>query len=126
MIQRVLIADDDPNVLNGFAEIFRHYGFEVCVAANAAEFETVFFQQGPDLIILDIFFGEDSGPDVYDRVMKLDSSPKTPVVFLTGKLEGIKDSPLVRGRQVAMYTKPIEVSQIIRDIRAAFSSDVAA
>lgn len=126
MIQKILIADDEPDILSGFAEIFRHHGFEVCMASDAKEFETVFLRQNPDLIILDIFFGEESGPDVYDRVMKLDPSPKTPVIFLSGKLEGTQDSPLVRGRQVAMYTKPLDVGKLIQDIRAAFSSNIAA
>ena len=89
MIRKILIGDDEPDVLNMLAEIFRNYDFQVCTALNSQEFETVFFKELPDLIILDIFFGEDSGPDVYDRVMKMNDVSQTPVIFLTGKMEGM-------------------------------------
>ncbi len=125
MIQKILIADDEPDVLNMLTEIFSYHGFEVCTALNAKEFEKVFFQEIPDLIILDIFFGEDSGPEVYDRVMKMDDVSQTPVIFLSGKMEGMIESPLVAGRQVAMYNKPIIVTEIIQAIRTAFSSNIA-
>jgi len=121
MIQKILIADDDPETLNEFADILRHYGFEVVTARNVDEFEKVFFRTNPDLLLMETFFGERSGPDVYDRVMKLAGAPQTPVIFLTGKLEGAKESPLVRGRQVALYLKPLSAHRIVTDLRMAFS-----
>ena len=126
MIQKILIADDEPDVLNMLAEIFRHYGFEVCTALNAKEFEAVFLKEAPELIILDIFFGNDSGPDVYDRVMKMNDVSQTPVIFLSGKMEGMIESPIVPGRQVAMYNKPIHVASLVQAIRTAFSSGIVA
>lgn len=123
MIQKILIADDEPDVLTMLSEIFSHYGYDVVTASDAEEFERVFFKTNPDLILLDIFFGEHSGPDVYDRVMKLAGAPQTPVIFLTGKLEGTTESPLVRGRQVALYLKPLSAHRIVTDIRLAFSSE---
>ena len=79
------------------------------------------------MIILDIFLGQDSGPDEYDRIMKMESAKKTPVAFLSGKCEIGSESPLVRGRQVALYLKPLSVEKLVQDIRAAFSdSSVAA
>ena len=126
MIQKILIGDDEPDVLDMLAEIFEQHGFEVFKALNGNEFETVFLKEAPDLIILDIFYGKDSGPDVYDRVMKMNDVSQTPVIFLTGKMEGIVESPLVPGRQVAMYNKPIKVAQIVEAIRVSFPSDIAA
>jgi len=126
MIQKILIGDDEPEILNTFSELLTHYGFEVVTASNAEEFQNNFIQSNPDLIILDIFFGPDSGPDVYDRVMKLSKASAPPVIFMTGKLEGIKESPLMRGRQVAMYAKPLNVEKLVADIRAAFSNSIAA
>lgn len=126
MIQKILIGDDEPDVLDMLAEIFEQHGFEVYKASNGEEFEVVFLKEAPELIILDVFFGEDSGPDVYDRVMKMSNVSRTPVIFLTGKMEGMVESPLVPGRQVAMYNKPIKVVQIVEAIRAAFPSDIAA
>lgn len=126
MVRKILIADDEPDVLNMLAEIFRQHHFEVCTALNAKEFETIFFREIPDLIILDIFFGSDSGPEVYDRVMKMDDVSATPVIFLSGKMEGMIESPLVPGRQIAMYNKPIKVAELVQAIRTAFPSDIAA
>ncbi len=123
MIRKVLIADDDPDVLETFSVIFRHYGYDVAVAPNSEVFETVFFRENPDLILLDINFGDSSGPDVYDRTMKLAGAPQIPVVFMTGRMEG-KESPLVRGRQVALYLKPLSAHRIVTDIRMAFEAEL--
>ncbi len=126
MIQKILIADDEPDVLAMLAEVFRQHGFEVCVASSAEEFKKTFFEEMPDLIILDIFFGKDSGPDLYDRVMKMDDVSQTPVIFLSGKMEGMIESPLTAGRHIAMYNKPINVATLVQQIRAAFSPNTSA
>lgn len=125
MIQKILIADDDPETLNEFAYILCHYGFDVVTAKDVEEFEKVFFRTNPDLIFMETFFGERSGPDVYDRVMKLGGAPQTPVIFLAGRLEGTKESPLVRGRQVALYLKPLSAHRIVADLRMAFSESLS-
>lgn len=125
-IQKILIADDSPDFLSAFADILKRHGFEVCMAQNSEEFEQVFFKQNPDLIILDIVMRGESGPDLYDRVMKMHSAPKVPVVFASGLVDPRSESPIVKGRQVAMYSKPINIAKLIQDIRVAFSDSVAA
>lgn len=122
MIQKILVVDDDPEIVNGFADIFRQRGLTVFTAFNADEFERVCLREIPDLIILDIFLGEDSGPDAYDRVMKSGFMPKTPVIFLSGKLAGSTESPLVKGRQVALYLKPVAAERLLNDMDAAFEN----
>ena len=126
MIQKILVVDDEPEILLDLADMLRHHGFEVSTAVNAEEFEREFFKNLPELIILDIFLGMDSGPDVYDHIMKMDSAPKTPVAFLSGKCEITPESPLMKGRQVALYAKPLSVERLVQDIRAAFADSVAA
>lgn len=126
MIQKVLIADDEPDLLVLYAQLFEMHGFEVCTASNAAELETVFYRENPDLILLDIIFGTDSGPDVYDRLMKNASAPKTPVIFVSGQVDSRSESPMVRGRQVAMYSKPVSFDRLVQDIRRAFSETASA
>ncbi len=126
MIQKILISDDEPDILSAFAELLRCYGFEVAEASNSEEFQKVFFAFNPDLIILDIVMKGESGPDLYDRVMKLSSAPKTPVVFASGLVDSRSQSPLVKGRQVAMYAKPLNIEQLVKDIQAAFSDSIAA
>ncbi len=125
MIQKILIADDEPDILSAFAELLRCHGFEVAEASNSDEFELANSTFNPDLIILDICMKGEAGPDMYDRVMRL-KSPKTPVAFVSGLIDSRSQSPLVKGRQVAMYSKPLNVTQLVKDIHAAFSDSVVA
>lgn len=125
MIHKILMADDEPDVLSVFAELLRCYGFDVVEASNSESFERALALQNPDLIILDICMKGESGPDMYDRVMQL-KSPKTPVAFVSGLVDTRSESPIVKGRQVAMYAKPLNIEKLVRDINAAFSDSMVA
>lgn len=120
MIQKILIADDEPEILSAFAELLQCHGFEVCTAGSSDEFEKVFFEESPDLIILDIAMPGESGPDLYDRVMRIKDIPSPPVIFASGLVDSHSESPLVKGRQVAMYAKPVNVGKLAHDIRTTF------
>ena len=125
MIHKILMADDEPDILSAFAELLRAHGFDVVEASNSEEFEQALKLYNPDLIILDICMKGEAGPDLYDRVMQL-KSPKTPVAFVSGLVDTRSESPLVKGRQVAMYAKPLNTEKLVQDIRAAFSDSIAA
>lgn len=125
MIQKILIADNEVELLDAYAALLRRYGFKVFTTGNDSEFEKIFYRETPDLLIMDIVFGTHSGPEAYDRIMKSGSAPKTPVIFVSELVNRRAQSPLVKGRQVAMYAKPVDVEGLIQDIRIAFPNSVS-
>ncbi len=54
MIQKILIADDEPDVLTMLSEIFSHYGYDVVTASNAEAFERVLDRDPRDHQLLEV------------------------------------------------------------------------
>lgn len=85
--KRVLIVDDEPELLNLVSGILMDAGFtEVFTAGNAAEAIARFQETAPELIILDVMLPDGDG---FSLMRQMRSSSEVPVVFLTAKDEPI-------------------------------------
>jgi DNA-binding response OmpR family regulator len=114
---RLLLIDDDPNLLYLAKHYFEFNGFEVVTAANALEGITILEQAKPDLVICDVMM---PGINGHAFVRQLKTNPVTehiPVLFLSAKskpsdrLEGLKagaDSYIV---------KPFDPEQLIAEVK---------
>ncbi|MGC2272284.1 MAG: HD domain-containing phosphohydrolase, partial [Candidatus Sulfotelmatobacter sp.] len=93
---RILVVDDDPNLVGLMSQLLTLRGYEVVTAINAEQAEEEVRRQTPDLILSDVRMPGKSG---YDLCRELKSDPATrliPVVLITGlsessdKLRGIE------------------------------------
>ena len=80
---RVVLADDHPMVMGGFAMALAEQGIEVVAQARTPEEAIRAFQDlAPDVAILDTRFGEQlTGLDVARQLLK--AAPQARIVFLT-------------------------------------------
>ncbi|MWV45323.1 response regulator [Paenibacillus sp. HJL G12] len=81
---RILIADDEPDMLRILTAYFQKEGYEVCTAVNGEEALLLFYQEKIDLAILDWMMPKRSGIEVC-REIKARSDKK--VLILTAKSE---------------------------------------
>ena len=113
MSRRLLIVDDEPNLLMAIAAVLRGEGFEVMTARNGKEAFLQIARFLPDLIVSDIKMPLMDG---FTLARQLRSAPHTelvPIVFLTAKDE-IEDR--IEGFQsgVDVYlTKPFEPLELL-------------
>jgi DNA-binding response OmpR family regulator len=111
--RRILVADDDPGILDLLAMNLTAEGFEVLVATNGEEAWSLARNAVPDLIVLDVMMPERDGLDV---LASLKAHPRTkhiPVVLLTAKAT---DAELWEGwRSGADYyiTKPFNLDELL-------------
>ncbi len=113
---KILIAEDDPNILNGLSEIFAAEGYQTILAADGVEAIEKFKTDQPDFVCLDIMMPQKSGYDVCREIRKSDS--RVPVIFLSAKSEEIDK---VLGLELGAddyITKPFGVREVIARIRA--------
>ena len=83
--KKLLLVDDEPELLNMVAGIFRDAGFEtVLAAATAKEARTAAERERPDLIVLDVMLPDGDGFSLMERLRALTN---VPVLFLTAKDE---------------------------------------
>lgn len=121
MSKRLLIIDDEPNLLRALEAYLSAEGFEVTTARSGAEALVKLAQTVPDLIISDIRMPGMSG---YELVRQLRESPRTvlvPIIFLTAKGETEDRIEGFRAGVDAYFTKPFVPDELLAVIKGIFN-----
>lgn len=111
--KRLLIVDDDPNLLRAVAACLRGEGYEIDTARSGDEALIQIAQRLPDLIVSDIRMPRMDG---YALARQLRSNPRTdliPVIFLTAKDESSERIAGIRSGVDAYLTKPFEPDELV-------------
>ena len=116
MPKRILIIDDDTDILKILDIIFKHEGYDVILSETGDEADQI-QQISPDLVILDIMI-TGSGKNGADICVKIKSRPETqnlPVILLSSEdnIEEVSDLCGANG----YISKPFEVSQLIIKVK---------
>lgn len=113
---KLLVVDDEPNILELLATSLRFAGFEVVTASNGREALDKAETESPDLAVLDVMLPDMDG---FTVTRKLRSSGRLfPVLFLTAK-DDTEDK--VTGLTVGgddYVTKPFSLDEVVARIRA--------
>jgi two-component system OmpR family response regulator len=114
--QRLLVVDDEPNIVELLSTSLRFAGFEVATAMNGHEALETARTFHPDLLVLDVMMPDISGFGVVKRLRA--SGSTVPVVFLTAR-DGTEDriSGLTLGGD-DYVTKPFSLDEVVARIRA--------
>ena len=113
---RLLVVDDEPNILELLATSLRFAGFEVATATNGREALTEARRLRPDLVVLDVMMPDMDGFSVVRRMRG--EGTTAPVLFLTAR-DATEDK--VTGLTVGgddYVTKPFSLEEIVARIRA--------
>jgi Response regulator containing a CheY-like receiver domain and an HTH DNA-binding domain len=117
MPKRLLLVDDEPNLLRAVAVVLRGAGFDVVTARNAREALLLVAQNVPDLIVSDVRM---PGMDGYAFARRLRSTANfalIPIIFLTAKDEIEDRIEGFRSGVDAYLTKPFEPDELIAVIK---------
>jgi two-component system alkaline phosphatase synthesis response regulator PhoP len=114
--RRVLIADDEPNIVTALEFLLQRSGFEVLVAQNGEEALRLIDAERPDLVLLDVMMPLKNGYDVCRRVREQPALRHIKVVMLTAKgREAEMDKGLAAGADLYV-TKPFSTSDLMAKI----------
>ena len=81
---KVLIVDDDLEILNLTRSLLRRRGFDVIEASDGDEAMRQVLENRPDLVILDVMMPGQSGWEVCRSIRETESLKATGVIMLTG------------------------------------------
>ena len=113
---RILIIEDEPDMLLGLEHNLKYEGFAVTTATNGRDGLEAWKAERPDLVLLDIMLPEMNGFDVLEAIRQADQD--VPVILITAKgLEMDK----VRGFGLGAddyVTKPFSVRELLARITA--------
>lgn len=81
--KKILIVDDEPDILTYFEAIFKDSGYDTVLAVNGVEGVELAKSENPDLITLDITMPTHSGLKIYQQYKKHPALKNIPVIIIT-------------------------------------------
>jgi DNA-binding response OmpR family regulator len=115
-MQKILVVDDDPDLLALLSESFEAAGVSVITANNGADALTQ-AQSLPDLIVLDLVLPEMDGFTVCERLKRSRATASIPIIIMTGLVsQPNRLAGLERGAN-DYVTKPVTPDELLAKIR---------
>ena len=117
MSQKILIADDEPNILISLEFLMKREGFEVVLARDGQEAIEAIVRERPALVLLDVMMPVKTGFDVCSEVRASESLRDTLIVMLTAKG---RDTDVAKGLALgadAYMTKPFSTRELVQKVR---------
>nr|MDP2190839.1 response regulator [Rhodoferax sp.] len=117
MSKRILIADDEPNIVVSLEFLMKREGFEVQVAVDGEAALQAIAAQQPDLILLDIMLPKKDGFEVCQQIRANPQWQSLKVVMLTAKG---RDTEVSKGLALgadAYMTKPFSTRDLVAQVR---------
>lgn len=112
---RILIADDDKDLVEGLSWYLEAEGFEICTAKDGEEALTVFRQDRPDLVILDIMMPGIDGIKACEAIRAESDAFIMMLSARDGELDKVR--ALKQGAD-DYVTKPFHVSEVVARVYA--------
>ncbi len=115
---KILIVDDEPDILEFINYNLKREGFNVYQASSGKEAIETAVKQNPDLILLDIMLPEMDGIETCEEIRKIPSLYHTTIAFLTARGEDYSQIAGFEAGGDDYITKPIKPKVLISRIKA--------
>jgi two-component system KDP operon response regulator KdpE len=114
-VTRILVVDDDPQILRALRINLRARQYEVDVAADGASALKTAAAHPPDLVVLDLGLPDLDGADV---IRGLRGWSTVPIIVLSGRADGTDKVSALDAGADDYVTKPFGVDELLARIRA--------
>jgi DNA-binding response OmpR family regulator len=121
--RKVLIADDEPNILISLEYLMKREGWQVSVARDGVEALAAIQAQRPDLVLLDVMMPGKSGFEVCQAVRADEALAGVKILMLTAKG---RDTDVAQGLGLGAdgyMTKPFSTQELAARVRALLAQD---
>lgn len=116
MSKKIVIVDDEPNIVMTLEYAFKKKGFEVFIARDGGEALDILEHNVPDVVLLDIMMPQVDGYQTLKWIKNNSLLAHTKVLFLTAKN---KTSDIEKGMALGVdkyLTKPFSVKKIVNEV----------
>ena len=118
MTTKILIADDEPNILISLEVLMKREGYEVHLARDGQEALDALRREHPRLVLLDVMMPKKTGFEVCQEVRNDDGIRSTLILMLTAKG---RETDIVKGLALgadAYMTKPFSTRELVQKVRS--------
>ena len=117
MTSRILIADDEPNILISLEYLMKREGYAVSVARDGVEALDTLRRERPSLVLLDVMMPRKTGYEVCQEVRADDELKDTLILILTAKG---RDTDVAKGLALGAndyVTKPFSTKELVQKVQ---------
>lgn len=115
--KKILIVDDEPNIVISLEFLMEQSGYEVAIARNGEEALEKITSFEPDLVLLDIMLPLLNGFEVCQRIRENPQWNRTKVIMLSAKGREIDVSKGIALGADAYVTKPFSTKDLIAQVQ---------
>jgi len=124
MPKKILVVDDELNVLKVIASRLKANNYDVVTASDGIYAVKKAIEEKPDLIILDIKMPAGGGVSVFENLKLLDGTMTTPIIFITAyPTEEIKRKVLEMGAE-DFVAKPFNPDELLAKVKKALGENI--
>lgn len=113
MGKRILIADDEPNIVVSLEFLMRQRGYDVKAVSNAEDALAELDKSGADLVLLDVMLPRMSGYDACQKIRENPAWHDVRVLMLSAKGRDIEVSKGMAVGADAYVTKPFSTRDLV-------------
>jgi two-component system response regulator VicR len=121
--RRVVVIEDDPEMIELVKLILAKDGFDVAGANNGRDGLGIIEESQPDVVLLDLMMPDMDGWEVYQSMKAQDSMKNIPVIIITAKAQSIDRVLGLHIAKVDDYiTKPFSPSELLTSVRKVIAN----
>lgn len=116
MSPKILVADDEPNIVISLEYLLKREGYTVVIARDGQEAVDAIVREQPDLVLLDVMMPKKTGFEVCQEVRAIESVQGTKILMLTAKG---RDTDVAKGLALgadAYMTKPFATRELVQKV----------
>jgi DNA-binding response OmpR family regulator len=116
MSQKILVADDEPNIVISLEYLLKREGYTVLIARDGQEALETIAREQPDLVLLDVMMPKKTGFEVCQSVRASDKLQATKILMLTARG---RDTDVTKGLALgadAYITKPFSTRELVQKV----------
>jgi len=117
MAKKVLIADDEPNIVTSLEFLLEHNGYDVRVAHDGQEVLDRLPEYRPDLILLDVMMPVRNGFEICQTIRANPEWQDMKIVMLTAKGRDIEATKGLALGADAYVTKPFSTKDLVEKVK---------
>ena len=122
MTKKILIADDEPNIVVALEYLLQRSGYEVHIARNGDEALKQVEAHVPDLVLLDVMMPLRSGYEVCKRIRERPDWRHIKIVMLSAKGRDAEVNKGLAAGADLYVTKPFSTREMVEKINGLLDS----